>query len=157
MLTNMESASSAISSGLGAVGKVLTTPFSINDILTRNHAERRLSRTESELELSSVNSRAEDNLVKNFSTTQYKCNLSSSDLSPNTSPSMDSRLDLSLRSAEFRHSFYPTSAMDSNNSGQSGYMSHKFGYFNAAAAVLAAGRSDCPIDMRRCTSNDSGK
>lgn len=142
MLTNMESANS----GISGIGKVLTTPFSINDILTRNNAERRLSRTESELELSAVNLRAEEQNLKNYA--NYKCNRSSSDNVSNNSPS-----EQAMRSNDFRPAFY---ALDNNN--HTDYMTHKLGYFSAAAAAaLAGGRSDCPIDMRRCTNNDSGK
>ncbi|XP_065372617.1 homeobox protein bagpipe [Calliphora vicina] len=139
MLTNMESANS----GLNGIGKVLTTPFSINDILTRNHAERRLSRTESELELSAVNMRAEEQHLKNY--VNYKYNRSS-----NENVSDASASEHAMRTTDFRPSFY---ALDNNN--QADYMAHKLGYFSAAAAALAGGRSDCPIDMRRCTSNDS--
>ena len=143
MLTNMESANS----GLSGIGKVLTTPFSINDILTRNHAERRLSRSESELELTAVNIRAEEQNLKNFM--QYKSQRCTERLSNNNSPT-----DPRSRSSDFRSSFYH--AMDNNNQGD--YMAHKLGYFSAAAAAaaLANGRPDCPIDMRRCSANDSG-
>ncbi|KAI8129961.1 Homeobox protein bagpipe [Lucilia cuprina] len=139
MLTNMESANS----GLSGIGKVLTTPFSINDILTRNNAERRLSRTESELELSAVNMRGEEQSLKNYM--NYKCSRSSSE-----NVSEATAAEQALRAGEFRPSFY---ALDNNN--HADYMAHKLGYFSAAAAALAGGRSDCPIDMRRCTSNDS--
>ncbi|XP_037808020.1 homeobox protein bagpipe [Lucilia sericata] len=139
MLTNMESANS----GLSGIGKVLTTPFSINDILTRNNAERRLSRTESELELSAVNMRAEEQSLKNYM--NYKCSRSSSE-----NVAEATAAEHAMRSGEFRPSFY---ALDNNN--HADYMAHKLGYFSAAAAALAGGRSDCPIDMRRCTSNDS--
>ncbi|KAM7361964.1 NK3 homeobox bagpipe [Cochliomyia hominivorax] len=140
MLTNMESANS----GISGIGKVLSTPFSINDILTRNHAERRLSRTESELELSAVNLRAEEQNLKNY--VNYKSQRSSSE-----NVSDNANTDHALRSGDFRPSFY---ALDNNN--HADYMAHKLGYFSAAAAAaLANGRSDCPIDMRRCTSNDS--
>lgn len=148
MLTNMESASSAIS----GIGKVLTTPFSINDILTRNHAnERRLSRTDSELELSSVN-------MRGGSDSNYKCNLSMSDNVSNPSPS-DVKMEPSLRSGGYRSHFYATAAAAMDNNNHSDYMQHKLGYFGAAAAAaaLASGRTECPLDMRRCASNDSGK
>ncbi|XP_013110718.2 homeobox protein bagpipe [Stomoxys calcitrans] len=146
MLTNMESANSAIS----GIGKVLTTPFSINDILTRNHAnERRLSRTDSELELSAVNMRGSDS--------SFKCNLSLSDNVSNPSPS-DVKIESSLRSGGYRSHFYASAAAAASNAHHhSDYVSHKLGYFGAAAAaaVLAGGRSECPLDMRRCASNDS--
>ncbi|XP_005180598.2 homeobox protein bagpipe [Musca domestica] len=143
MLTNMESANSAIS----GIGKVLTTPFSINDILTRNHAnERRLSRTDSELELSAVNMRSEE--------PRYKCNLTVSDSVSNSSPS-EIKMEPSMKSAGYRSHFYATSAGNLDNNNHSDYMSHKLGYFGAAAAALAAGRPECPLDMRRCASNDS--
>ncbi|XP_075144737.1 NK3 homeobox bagpipe [Haematobia irritans] len=151
MLTNMECANSAIS----GIGKVLTTPFSINDILTRNHAnERRLSRTDSELELSAVN-------MRGSSDSSYKCNLSMSDNISNPSPS-DVKMESALRSGNYRSHFYASAAaaavnLDNNTHHHSDYVSHKLGYFGAAAAaaVLAGSRSECPLDMRRCASNDS--
>lgn len=152
MLTNMESANSAIS----GIGKVLTTPFSINDILTRHtDAERRLSRSDSEMELSAVNNRSSDS--------HYKCNMSVSDSVSNASPLCDFKMDHSMKSdykPEYRQQFYGQAAsavLDNNN--HADYMAHKLGYFGAAAAAaaLAKGRSECPLDMRRCASNDSGK
>ncbi|XP_073820504.1 NK3 homeobox bagpipe [Musca autumnalis] len=143
MLTNMESANSAIS----GIGKVLTTPFSINDILTRNHAnERRLSRTDSELELTAVNMRGDES--------RYKCNLSMSDNVSNPSPS-EIKMESSMKSSGYRSHFYATPAGSLDNNNHSDYMAQKLGYFGAAAAALAGGRSECPLDMRRCTSNDS--
>lgn len=164
MLTNMESA------------KVLSTPFSINDILTRNNnahhqqlQQRRYSGADSETELSMVNAEmlrrrrksCEEDLNKSTSTSNsdsyqrsrdiniYKlsqCNLSSPD-----SAASERKLEHSSHAGDYMQ-FFASAALDNNNHADY-VVSRKLGYYGATSA----GNRDCPIDMRRCTSNDSGE
>ena len=168
--------------------KVLTTPFSINDILTRNNnslnaahnhqqhiqQQRRYSGADSETELAMVNAEmmrrrrksceAEQNKSAASNAESYRsrdlniyklsqCNLSSPDNISNGSACNERKMENNPRAADYMQ-FYASAALDNNN--HSDYVSRKLGYFGGGSAAMAGNR-DCPIDMRRCTSNDSGE
>ncbi|XP_037943984.1 homeobox protein bagpipe-like [Teleopsis dalmanni] len=170
MLTNMESANSAIS----GLSKTLTTPFSINDILTRNnntlngsHLEhRRLSGgLESETDLLSIKVNRRKSLEENnsenccrnagdinlYSKLATQCAISPPD---RVNHSREIKMN-NVASSEYIQYY---SALDNNN--HTDFMQHKLGnFFGTNSNVLNMGNGnnrDChPIDMRRCTNNDS--
>ncbi|XP_064550249.1 homeobox protein bagpipe [Drosophila montana] len=146
-MLNMESASAGAS--IAALSKSLTTPFSINDILTRNKTPGVAPSTETEHGGGGVGGDVEP-CCRDLSL--YK---------------------LAERAAQpGQHSSYlqyyaAAAALDNNNqqlassssgSGSSSsaavapadYVQRKLGYFGAALSAAAV-----PLDMRRCTSNDS--
>ncbi|XP_017007399.2 homeobox protein bagpipe [Drosophila takahashii] len=152
-MLNMESA--GVGAAMAGLSKSLTTPFSINDILTR-------SNTETSRRMSSVDSEPEPE--------KLKLNPSDRERSASKSPPLCCR-DLSLyklsQAKEMQSSTRPTNnylqyyaaAMDNNNhhhhhqatatsnSSAADYMQRKLAYFGSTLAA--------PLDMRRCTSNDS--
>lgn len=147
----MESA--GVSAAMAGLSKSLTTPFSINDILTRSNPETR--------RMSSVDSEPEPEKLKPSSDRER---------SISKSPPLCCR-DLGLykltQPKEIQPSArqpsnylqYYAAAMDNNNhhhqatgtsnSSAADYMQRKLAYFGSTLAA--------PLDMRRCTSNDSGK
>jgi len=156
-MLNMESA--GVSAAMAGLSKSLTTPFSINDILTRSNPETR--------RMSSVDTEPETEKLKP----------SDRERSTSKSPPLCCR-DLSLyklaQSKEMQganprptanYLQYYAAAMDNNNhhshqnhhhqatgtsnSSAADYMQRKLAYFGSTLAA--------PLDMRRCTSNDSGK
>lgn len=154
-MLNMESAS--VGASMAGLSKSLTTPFSINDILTRSSPDTR--------RVSSVDSDPEPE--KNGASMKS----SDRDRSASKSPPLCCR-DLSLyklaqakemppnpsqRQATNYLQYY-AAAMDNNNhhqatatatnSSAADYMQRKLAYFGSTLAA--------PLDMRRCTSNDSG-
>lgn len=185
MLTNMESAASVIS----GLNKTLTTPFSINDILTRNNTvqqqqhQQKLQQQQQRCSNSGLQSDAESvteltsklrrkssceiiggdddasacyRVVGGDIASIYKlsqCNLSSSDNVSNSSPSCDLKVDTAGHAAEYLQYY---AALENNNN-HSDYMQRKLAYFGAGLKGGFAGNRDCPIDMRRCTNNDSGE
>ncbi|EDV94602.1 GH22032 [Drosophila grimshawi] len=158
----MESASAG--AAIAGLSKTLTTPFSINDILTRNRPAIPARR------LSSVDLDADAELAGK-----------SMDRSRSKSPPLCCR-DLSIyklaqcklgaehpesannrgQSASYLQYYAAAAAMDNNNQAAGSsttagglpvdYMQRKLGYFGAALSAAAAA---APLDMRRCTSNDS--
>ncbi|KAH8277304.1 hypothetical protein KR026_008859 [Drosophila bipectinata] len=151
-MLNMESA--GVSASMAGLSKSLTTPFSINDILTRSNPDTR--------RVSSVDSDPEPE--KNGPSMKS----SDRDRSASKSPPLCCR-DLSLyklaqakemtpnpsqRQATNYLQYY-AAAMDNNNhhqatpsnSSAADYMQRKLAYFGSTLAA--------PLDMRRCTSNDS--
>ncbi|XP_033163922.1 homeobox protein bagpipe [Drosophila mauritiana] len=148
-MLNMESA--GVSAAMAGLSKSLTTPFSINDILTRSNPETR--------RMSSVDSEPEPEKLKPSSDRER---------SASKSPQLCCR-DLGLyklaQPKEIQPSArqpnhylqYYAAAMDNNNhhhqatgtsnSSAADYMQRKLAYFGSTLTA--------PLDMRRCTSNDS--
>ncbi|XP_016971563.1 homeobox protein bagpipe [Drosophila rhopaloa] len=146
-MLNMESA--GVGAAMAGLSKPLTTPFSINDILTRTNAETR--------RMSSVDSEPDSEKLKP----------SDRERSASKSPSLCCR-DLSLYSLSQTKEAQPNSRQSTNylqyysaamdninhhqatapsNSSAADYMQRKLAYFGSTLAA--------PLDMRRCTSNDS--
>ncbi|XP_062125856.1 homeobox protein bagpipe [Drosophila sulfurigaster albostrigata] len=165
-MLNMESASAgaAIAAGLS---KSLTTPFSINDILTRS---KPLHATAAQRRVSSVDLDCEPEIVG-----QERAGSKSP-----TPPTPLCCRDLSIyklaqenssnpgQQASYLQYYAAAAAMDNNNQGATSnsssgsslpveYMQRKLGYFGAALSAAASSSSiSGPLDMRRCNaSNDS--
>ncbi|ALC45488.1 bap [Drosophila busckii] len=133
-MLNMESASAA-----AGLSKSLSTPFSINDILTRSKPRR-----VSSLELESQQRRSCSKSPPAASAAPLCCrDLSIYKLS-------DSLPHGNAHSSYLQY-YAAAAALDNNNqaNSSSSNSSTKLSYFNAAGAALA------PLDMRRCTNNDS--
>ncbi|EDW58412.1 homeobox protein bagpipe [Drosophila virilis] len=141
-MLNMESASAGAS--IAALSKSLTTPFSINDILTRNKPPAAAAaRTDTDAE------------------TEH-----GGDVEPCCRDLSVYKLQQTGQQASYLRYYAAAAALDNNNqqmanSGSNSncaassaapvdYVQRKLGYFGAALSAAAV-----PLDMRRCTSNDS--
>ncbi|KAL9899845.1 NK3 homeobox bagpipe [Glossina fuscipes fuscipes] len=144
MLTNMEKNTSPTIAG---IGKIFTTPFSINDILMRDHSEKRCPHSESDTEV-----RMEETRLKHFtrdlnSFTKFNLSLPS-DNAANANINVEIKNTAGhLCSANYYRS-------DSNNAG-SDYMQQKLALFGSSNALGEGSRHDCPLDMRRSVNNDT--
>uniref|UniRef100_A0A1A9WMM3 Homeobox domain-containing protein n=1 Tax=Glossina brevipalpis TaxID=37001 RepID=A0A1A9WMM3_9MUSC len=147
MLSNMEKNTNSTIAAAG-IGKIFTTPFSINDILMRDHSEKRCARSESDTEVT-----IEENRLKHFtrdlnSFTKFNLSLPSA----NTS-NVNANPEIKNTSEHFRSTNYYRS--DTNNSG-SDYMQHKLiSSFGSSNDLAEGSRHDCPLDMRRGVNNDT--
>lgn len=135
-MLNMESASAGAS--LAGLSKTLTTPFSINDILTRSQPARRISDPEHDLELQVSNKSCCRDL------NLYK-------LAQEQATSAQQSSYLQFYALDNNN---PASSSSSNSAANStsASLQRKLSYFGAALSAATG-----PLDMRRCTSNDSGK
>lgn len=136
-MLNMESASAGAS--LAGLSKTLTTPFSINDILTRSQPARRISDPEPELELQVSNKSCCRDL------NLYK-------LAQEQATSAQPSSYLQFYALDNNNPASSSSGSPAANSAASASLQRKLSYFGAALSAAAA-----PLDMRRCTSNDSGE
>ncbi|XP_017856786.1 PREDICTED: homeobox protein bagpipe [Drosophila arizonae] len=134
-MLNMESASAGAS--LAGLSKTLTTPFSINDILTRSQPARRISDPEPELELQVSNKSCCRDL------NLYK-------LAQEQAASAQPSSYLQFYALDNNNPTSSSSGSPTANSTASASLQRKLSYFGAALSAAAA-----PLDMRRCTSNDS--
>ncbi|BFF90431.1 homeobox protein bagpipe [Drosophila madeirensis] len=159
-MLNMESAS--VGASMAGLSKTLTTPFSINDILTRHNPDKhRVSSVDSEPEadLSGKSRSSKQNLDRERSASKSPP-LCCRDLSIyKQEPSMAA--NPSQRQTNYLQYYAAAAALDNNNhhnghhhhqataTGSSGgdYMQRKLAYFGSTLSA--------PLDMRRCTSNDS--
>ncbi|KAH8358469.1 hypothetical protein KR093_000443 [Drosophila rubida] len=163
-MLNMESASAgaAIAAGLS---KSLTTPFSINDILTRSkplHAAagpRRVSSVDLDCEIAEIagksaqeraGSKSPPLCCRDLSLSAYKL---AQESSPNPGQQASYLQYYAAAAAMDNNNQATTSNSSSGNSLPVDYMQRKLGYFGAALSAAAAAG---PLDMRRCNaSNDS--
>lgn len=146
MLTNMEKNTNPAIAG---IGKIFTTPFSINDILMRDHSEKRCPQSESDTEV-----RMEETRLKHFtrdlnSFTKFNLSLPS-DNTPNAN------INVEIKNAAEHLCSATYYRPDSNNTG-SDYMQQKLALFGSSNALGEGSRHDCPLDMRRSVNNDTGK
>ncbi|XP_011180950.3 homeobox protein bagpipe [Zeugodacus cucurbitae] len=199
MLTNMENSGSSVGGGGALVSlskAALTTPFSINDILTRNNnslnaaqqqqLRRRLSDTEmsfnAELAAAELRQNQARELKDGLKASTSCChigagefsgnklngaleNSASCNSSNNPSPICEMRSAVSKYAAPMgaerraggnseNNDFMPYYMATLENNNHSDYqLARKFGYIGAGS--LVGGRGDCPIDMRRCSNNES--
>lgn len=147
----MESASAGAS--IAGLSKTLTTPFSINDILTRSKptSESRAGSKSPPLCCRDL-SLGSGNPGQQSSYLQYYAAAAALDNNNHQAPAAASTSSCSAASTS------TTSTSSSNTSAglPVDYVQRKLGYFGAALSAAAA----LPLDMRRCNaaaSNDSGK
>lgn len=203
MLTNMENSGHSVGDG-GAIVSLskaaLTTPFSINDILTRNNSSlnaaqqqqlrRRLSDTEMTFNAAAAAAEIRPNQARELKDglkTSASCchigagefnsnklnaalkNSTSCNSSNNPNPICEMRTAVAKYSAPMvaargtgraqdctseNADFMPYYMATLENNSQSDYqLARKFGYIGTGGLV---GGRDCPIDMRRCSNNESG-
>ncbi|XP_050341311.1 homeobox protein bagpipe [Bactrocera neohumeralis] len=203
MLTNMENSGHSVGGGGALVSlskAALTTPFSINDILTRNNnslnaaqqqqLRRRLSDTEMSFnaEAAAVADFRQNQVreLKDGLKTSASCchigageftssklsaaleNSASRNSSNNPSPTCEIRTAVAKYSAPTTaargaggaqgcssetNDFMPYYMATLENNNHNDYqLARKFGYIGAGGLV---GGRDCPIDMRRCSNNES--
>lgn len=150
-MLNMESASAGAS--IAGLSKTLTTPFSINDILTRSKptSESRAGSKSPPLCCRDL-SLGSGNPGQQSSYLQYYAAAAALDHNNHQAPAAASTSSCSAASTS------TTSTSSSNTSAglPVDYVQRKLGYFGAALSAAAA----LPLDMRRCNaaaSNDSGK
>ncbi|XP_017112249.1 homeobox protein bagpipe [Drosophila elegans] len=146
-MLNMESA--GVGAAMAGLSKSLTTPFSINDILTRTNPEtRRMSIVDSEPDTEKFKpSDRERSSSKSPSLCCRDFSLYSLPQAKETPPNS--------RQATNYMQYYSTPVDNANhhqataisNCSAADYMQRKLAYFGSALAA--------PLDMRRCTSNDS--
>lgn len=162
-MLNMESAS--VGGAMAGLSKSLTTPFSINDILTRSNPEaRRVSSVDSEPEAEKLrpSDRSERSASKSpplccRDLSLYKFSQAAKEVPPNANPNPRQQqqpqpanyLQYYAAALENNNHHHQATIQNPSNSSAADYMQRKLAYFGSTLAA--------PLDMRRCTSNDSGK
>ncbi|KAH8381963.1 hypothetical protein KR009_001162 [Drosophila setifemur] len=160
-MLNMESA--GVSASMAGLSKSLTTPFSINDILTRSNPEtRRVSSVDSEPEPEKIGpgmklSERERSASKSpplccRDLSLYNKLAQTKEMPPNPSQRQASNYLQYYAAAmdnnnHHHHHHHQATANPTNSSAAADYMQRKLAYFGSTLAA--------PLDMRRCTSNDS--
>ncbi|XP_037729633.1 homeobox protein bagpipe [Drosophila subpulchrella] len=154
-MLNMESA--GVSSAMAGLSKSLTTPFSINDILTRSNPEsRRMSSVDTEPETEKLKSTDRERSTSKSpplccrDLSLYKLAQSKEMQGANPRPTANylqyyaAAMD---NNNHHSHQNHHHQATGTSNSSAADYMQRKLAYFGSTLAA--------PLDMRRCTSNDS--
>ncbi|KAH8337154.1 hypothetical protein KR059_001895 [Drosophila kikkawai] len=165
-MLNMESASVG-GGAMAGLSKSLTTPFSINDILTRSNPEaRRVSSVDSEPEPEKFrpSDRSERSTSKSpplccRDLSLYKFS-SAKEMPPNPRQQQQQQQQQTANYLQYyaaalennnnnnsNHHHQATIQQNPSNSSAADYMQRKLAYFGSTLAA--------PLDMRRCTSNDS--
>ncbi|XP_034486180.1 homeobox protein bagpipe [Drosophila innubila] len=156
-MLNMESAGASASATIAGLSKSLTTPFSINDILTRTSGRRMSS-----VDLDCDTELSAKHMERSGSKSPALCcrDLSLYKLENRANPGQQSSyLQYYAAAAALDNNNQASTSSNSNcnsasNSASSltaDYMQRKLGYFGAALSAAAV-----PLDMRRCNaSNDS--
>ncbi|XP_017081808.1 homeobox protein bagpipe [Drosophila eugracilis] len=148
-MLNMESA--GVGAAMAGLSKSLTTPFSINDILTRSNPEtRRMSSVDSEPEPEKFKPSERERSVSKSPPPLCCRDLSlyklaqAKEMQPSPRPSPNY---LQYYAAAMDNNNHHHQATATSNSSAADYMQRKLAYFGSTLAA--------PLDMRRCTSNDS--
>ncbi|KAH8317151.1 hypothetical protein KR074_005617 [Drosophila pseudoananassae] len=153
-MLNMESA--GVSASMAGLSKSLTTPFSINDILTRSNPDtRRMSSVDSdpEPEKNGASMKSSDRDRSASKSPPLCCRdlslyklAQAKEMTPNPSQRQATNYLQYYAAAMDNNNHHQATATPSNSSAAD-YMQRKLAYFGSTLAA--------PLDMRRCTSNDS--
>ncbi|KAH8295133.1 hypothetical protein KR018_007568 [Drosophila ironensis] len=153
-MLNMESA--GVGASMAGLSKSLTTPFSINDILTRTSTDpRRVSSVDSETEPEkNVASTKSSDRERSASKSPPLCcrdlslyGLAQAKEMPPTPTQRPAHNYLQYYAAAMDNNHHQATTASPSNSSAADYMQRKLAYFGSTLAA--------PLDMRRCTSNDS--
>lgn len=170
----------------GNLSKCLTTPFSINDILTRNNTTI-IARSVGDMDMTSIESASFKNAksLEKDSACVQNSELSVCRSTQETVLSGGSSFENKSRHNNSLEYFQYISSLDNNNQEEfvmhhipchhnpqnpktmgsgTGFVSlgvpqktQQSKFFGTNSLLYANGTRDCPIDMRRCAANDSGK